>query len=43
MGPDKLFKYDGIGLVSNKCRIVVNINHKYLVTHKHDEVVIGKL
>ena len=39
----KLFKYDGIGLVSNKCSIVLNSNSKYLVTRKHDKVVIGKL
>lgn len=42
-GSDKLFKYDGIGLVSNKCSIVLNSNSKYLVTRKHDKVVIGKL
>ena len=38
-----LFQYDGIGLVSNKCSIVLNSNSKYLVTRKHDKVVIGKL
>ena len=38
-----MFKYDGIGLVSNKCSIVLNSNSKYLVTRKHDKVVIGKL
>ena len=39
----QVFKYDGIGLVSNKCSIVLNSNSKYLVTRKHDKVVIGKL
>ena len=43
IGSNKLFKYDGIGLVSNKCSIVLNSNSKYLVTRKHDKVVIGKL
>ena len=43
VGSDKLFNCDGIGMVSNKCGIVLNNNSKYLVTRKHDKVVIGKL
>ena len=43
LGVENVFKYDGIGLVSNKCSIVLNSNSKYLVTRKHDKVVIGKL